>query len=236
MISLTEIIAKIRRKWTKLRLQPIRVFCFHHACEAFDASVMYQIDWLQTDVFKGEINRLRAAGYTFISLYEAYEHLQHDSFRRKKYAVLTADDGWASLKEILPWLNNQQIPVTLFLNPLYLDGIHYREKESEKYLVWDEVKSLAEIYPLVTIGSHGWEHIDVTTLTIEEFKQSITHSKAALAQLSNYMPFYAFPYGQYTREYVHLVKELGLVPLLVSGNQNVLYRGYIDRELLGLKT
>lgn len=54
------ICAKIRRKLLKLRLQPIRVFCFHQVSETFD---------------------------------EAYEKWKHNWYRRKKYAVLTADNN-----------------------------------------------------------------------------------------------------------------------------------------------
>ena len=95
-----ELINIIQRKWMKLRLQPIRVFCLHHVCEQFDADVMHPCDWIALDEFKKQIYELRNQGYQFISLTAAYEHLKKDSFRYKKYAVLTFDDGYKSLKEI----------------------------------------------------------------------------------------------------------------------------------------
>ena len=226
---------RIKRKLTKLRLRPIHVFCFHHVSDVFEEETMIKIDWLQTDVFKDEINRLRAIGYTFISLSEAHNHLQHDKYRRRKYAVLTADDGWASLKNILPWLNEQNIPVTLFLNPPYLDGEHYREKDTESYLTWSDVENISKEYPLVTIGSHGMEHIDATKQTLAEFEQNVTQSIDSLKSLPNYIPFYAFPYGRNTDEAINIVVALKHIPLLVSGNWNVVAKAYIDRELLGLR-
>lgn len=231
---MNKLLYRIKRKWMKIRLQPIRVFCMHHVSDSFDETTMYTIDWLQTDVFKSEINQLRNEGYEFISLKIATEHLKYDWFRRRKYAVLTADDGWASMKNILPWLDEQQIPITLFLNPPYLDGKYYREKETEKYLSWDDIREMATLYPLLSIGSHGWEHTDATLQTIDEFKQSIKLSKEALQEMPNYIPYYAFPYGKYNSGYIAAVEGLGLTPLLVSGNKNIIYRNYIDRELLGL--
>ncbi len=131
-MSISEFIEKIKRKWMKLRLQPIRVFCLHHVCEQFDADTMYACDWMALDEFKQKINALRSQGYQFISLSEAYNHLKKNRFRRKKYAVLTFDDGYKSLKEVLPWLEEQKIPATLFINGKYLDGKSYRETPNEQ--------------------------------------------------------------------------------------------------------
>lgn len=224
---------KIKRKLLHLCLQPIRVFCFHQVSDEFDESYMYRMDWLQTDAFKSEIKNLREQGYIFISLSDAFQHLQNDKYRLRKYAVLTADDGWASLRNILPWLNEQQIPVTLFLNPAYFDGKHYREKECEPYLTQEEIDHLYEQYPLLTIGSHGWNHADATKLPLEEFTKQLSDSATLLKKLPNYVPFYAFPYGNYSNNRLDASIQVGLTPVLVSGSKNYLAKKYIDRELLG---
>ena len=149
MSFFSKIWTKIKRKWTKIRLQPIRVFCLHHVCEQFDADTMYPCDWMALDAFKKKINELRNQGYQFISLTEAYEHLKKDRFRYKKYAVLTFDDGYKSLLEVMPWLEEQQIPATLFINGKYLDGKSYRNNANEKYLMYDELFSLSsEVFTL----------------------------------------------------------------------------------------
>ena len=128
------ILKKLQRKWMKLRLQPIRVFCLHHVCEQFDSDAMYACDWMALDEFKQKIIALRRQGYQFISLTDAYEYLKKDWFRQKKYAVLTFDDGYKSLKDVLPWLEEQNIPATLFINGKYLDGMSYRITDKEEYL------------------------------------------------------------------------------------------------------
>ena len=122
---------KLHRYWIRLRLKPIRVFCFHQVSDEFDPDSMKQCDWMQVDAFKQRLLTLKKKN-TFVSLEEAYRHVANDRCRLKHYAVLTADDGWASLKSILPWLDEQKIPVTLFLNPLYMDGKHFREQETER--------------------------------------------------------------------------------------------------------
>lgn len=227
-----ELIHKIKRKWMKMRLQPIRVLCFHQVSEAFDESYMEPIDWLETDVFKQRIEALRQEGYAFISLPEARDKMQRDFFRFKKYAVLTADDGWATLRNVLPWLNEQQIPVTLFLNPAYLDGKHFRNSKKEEYLSDAEVKNIDKQYPLVTVGSHGWEHVDATEQTEEEFRKSILQTQDYLSKLPNYIPFHAYTWGQHSERTDDILSKEGITPVLINGGKNYNDCDVIHRELM----
>lgn len=227
-----ELLHTAMRKWTKLRLQPIRVFCFHQVSDEFDASTMYSDDWLQTDEFKKRVQSMREQGYRFISLEEAHEHIKHDFIRTYKYAVLTADDGWASLKNILPWLNEQRIPITLFINPAYLDGKHFRECNTEKYLTQEDLKSLNIQYPLLSIGSHGWEHVDATKQTEQEFSESISNSVNVLRSYPNFIPFFAFTWGYCNSKTYNTVCASNLIPVFMNGNKNFNDKASIYRELL----
>lgn len=226
------IVAKICRKWTKLRLQPIRVFCFHHVSDTMDETTMEACDWMQTDIFKQRIERLRAMGYSFISLSKAHVKMQRDIFRCHKYAVLTADDGWASIMNILPWLQEQQIPITLFLNPAYLDGMHFRVRETEKYLSKEEVTQLHERYPLVTVGMHGWEHKNASKQSEKEFKQSLKKSEQYLGKLPNYIPYMAYTWGQYTTVTDECLRMHNIIPVYIDGEKNYNDAKVVHRELL----
>lgn len=227
-----DLIHRIKRKLVKLRLQPIRVYCLHHVCAEFDSDSMNACDWMQIDEFKKKVAAMQQDGVEFISLKEAYRHICNDRIRSKKYAVLTFDDGYASLKEILPWLDEQNIPATLFLNPAYLDGKHYRKRETEMYLTEKELKQIGEQYPLLTIGSHGWEHIEVSELNKHQFEESVSSSTTYLSQLPNYIPFFAFPYGRGAKENVDVLQSKSLIPVFVKGNGNYNDKQAIHRELL----
>lgn len=226
-----KLLKKIRIKWMKIRLKPIRVFVFHHVSDTFDESTMEPIDWIQTEKFKQSIESLRKDGYTFISLPEAHQKIRNDVIRFHKYAVLTADDGWASLKNILPWLNEQHIPITLFLNPAYLDGKHFRDRNTEKYLTEEEVQNLYTQYPLLTIGSHGWEHVDAKKQTPEEFEKSVTQSHEYLRSYPNYIPYFANTWGRYNSKMHSKLIQLGITPVTING-KNYHHITTIDRELL----
>lgn len=224
------LLQKIRRKLLKLRLQPIRVFCLHHVCEHFDADSMYPCDWMALDAFKQKINNLRNQGYQFISLTEAYNHLKKDHFRRKKYAVLTFDDGYQSLNEVLPWLAEQHIPATLFINGKYLDGVSYRETNKEKYLTYDELFALDS--PLIEIGHHGWEHKAANQMTQEEFEESISMNINLLSSHPRYIPFWAYTYGIHNNKFDLVLLDNRINFLLVNGGKNYTWIGSIDRELM----
>lgn len=215
-----------------MRLQPIRIFCFHQVSDTFDESTMMECDWLPTEVFKQRIGDFKGEGYTFISLPEAQKMLRRDWFRCKKYAVLTADDGWASLKNILPWLNEQQIPITLFLNPKYLDGKHYRDRATEMYITDEEAIHLYEQYPLVTIGSHGWEHIDAMRQTEKEFRESIKRTQDYLKRLPNYIPFHAYTWGHWNTKRNEILTEVGMNLVYMDGGKNYNDHDVIHRELM----
>ena len=229
-MTLSVFIHKVLRKWMKLRLEPIRVFCLHHVCEQFDSDAMYSCDWMALDDFKQKINVLRSQGYQFISLMAAYEHLKNDWFRRKKYAVLTFDDGYKSLKEVLPWLEEQQIPATLFINGKYLDGTSYRETPKEQYLTHDELFALTS--PLIEIGHHGWEHKSVKEIPEEELINSMHKNIEILSSHPRYVPFWAYTYGIHDKNSDIIIKHTNLIPILVTGSKNYRWKGNIDRELM----
>lgn len=230
MNMIVKIWAKIQREWMKIRLQPIRVFCMHHVCEQYDAESMYPCDWMALREFKLKMQDLHNKGYQFISLTDAYNHLKKDYFRRKKYAVLTFDDGYKSLLEILPWLEEQIIPATLFINGKYLDGKSFRDTPKEQYLTHGELFALTN--PLIEIGHHGWEHTDAVKMSEEEFDESLQKNIATLSSHPRYIPFWAYTWGRYTVETNQILRTNEIIPVYVNGMKNYTNEGCINRELL----
>lgn len=224
-----DLVNKIKRKWMKLRLQPIRVYCLHHVCAEFDAESMNAGDWMQINEFMNKVMALRQSGVEFISLKDAYQHISKGWIRSKKYAVLTFDDGYASLKEILPWLEKQQIPVVLFINGKYLDGKSYRKNPKEQYLTKEELFAMSS--PLLEIGSHGWEHIRATEQTENEFEKSVEMNETLLRKHTRYIPFHAYTYGDHNAVAEDVLNQKSIVPVLIDGMKNYNDRGTIHREL-----
>lgn len=224
------IFTKIQCKLIKFRLQPIRVFCLHHVCEQFDVESMYPCDWMELSIFKSKIIDLQKQGYEFVSLSEAHKHLKNDFVRIKKYAVLTFDDGYKTLLEVLPWLEEQNIPATLFINGKYIDGKSYRETPEEKYLTYDELFAL--ISPLIEIGHHGWEHKSVDKMSEAELIESMQKNIEILSSHPRYIPFWAYTYGIHNQTSDVTLSNNGMTLVLVNGGRNYKWIGAIDRELL----
>lgn len=231
-MKISSIPKRVSRLWLSLWYRPIRVFCFHQVSDVFEPDTMWECDWTPTVTFKKNILCLKKK-YTFISLTEAYEHIKRDRIRKSNYAVLTADDGWASLKNILPWLAEQEIPVTLFLNPLYFDGAHHQSRETEQLLSGEEIQEIVNTYsPYVSIASHGWKHESCKGLPIGEFEEKARMAELALAGLDGKIPFYAFAYGFYYEEELESLRKMGLTPVLMDGEMNFTNEIGVHRELM----
>ena len=246
MSKLTKIGTKICRKWAKIRLQPIRVFCFHQVSEEYNPLTMWECDWTQIDQFKRNILYLKESGVEFVSLIDAHKMLKQDWFRCKKIAVLTADDGYKSLLNILPWLEEQQIPITLFVNSKYLDGQSWSAVNEEQafrakadvdmlkdvcptlYLTKEELKQVAAM-PNLTIGMHGHEHLDATKQTIEDFKANMERWQKELKDVAHTIPYMAYTWGHHKVATDKILQEMGIVPVLVQGHMNYNNSEYIDR-------
>ena len=223
---------KIRRRLLKLRLSPIRVFCFHQVSDVFEPDTMWECDWIQTEVFKKKILALKEK-YTFVSLTDAYKHIDSDKLRLNNYAALTADDGWASVKNIIPWLAEQRIPVTLFLNPQYLDGKSFQERATEQLLTYEDVREMMNRYgSFITIASHGWLHKDSLKMTDNEFENYVRMAESALQGIDGKIPFYAFTFGRHKSSQVRLLNRWSLVPVFMDGAMNYFDASGIHRELL----
>lgn len=236
-----QLIDRILRKLKKLGRSPIRVFCFHHVTDLFDSGYMWPCDWIQTDVFKRAVLELQKQ-YIFISLTEAQRHLHRDIIRIRKYAALTADDGFASLKNIIPWLEDRQIPITLFINPIVWDGKTVGQNlmslpvsaenncVKDIYLLPEDLKAFQS--PLVSFGYHGYEHINESAETYETFVDNFEKCRRAMAALDNVIPFYAHTYGRATKQNDEYLIKQGITPVYVNGGKNYNQWQGIDRELL----
>lgn len=230
------------------RLQPIRVFCLHHVSDKYNPLTMWECDWTQTELFKRNILNLKRQGVIFLSLSEAYDKLRHDWYRRKKYVALTADDGYKSILNILPWLEEQKIPITLFINTKYLNGKSWSDiNEEQARRTKQDVDMLKEVCPdlymskeelfgltsqYISIGMHGHEHLDATAQTLQEFRNNVMLCRDIIMEHPRYINFFAYPWGRYNDSTDVVLKETGLIPVLVNDGVNYDDKGFIDRLIM----
>ena len=240
------VLYKILNKITKLRLNPIRVFCFHQVSDLYDANQYCRPDWISTKDFKRKIYTIQEKGYKFISLTEAYNHIKNDKFRLEKYAVLTCDDGLTCQSNLLPWLETHNIPLTMFVTLQNLDGetcgeqiLHYfkiKNKDEECALARKIYLNKAELFSIksdiLEIGMHGFKHQDMRQLSNEEFLYELILCHNTLCEHPNYIPFFAYPYGQRNDILDMQLHNNYFIPVLMDGKININESLFIHRELL----
>lgn len=226
-----KIIRKLGNWCNRLFVTPIEVFVFHGVSDVFDEREYQKIDWMSTGDFQRNIHYL-LNNYTFISLPEAYSKLKKNWLRCRKYAVLTCDDGFADVLKVLPYLNEKNIPITLFVNPKYLDGISRREGYSEnpRYITYEELFDIQ--FDNVTIGFHGYEHVDVTKQSREEFRHDLQMCIDSLTHHTRYIPYYAYTWGRFNDDSQRVLNSNGIIPVLTDGLVNYHYSNGISRRLL----
>src|SRR2546423_1553135 len=96
---------------------------------------------ISTATFCMQLDALQAHGYTAISFATLAEYLSGArATLPKKSVVITADDGWRSVKtEMWPELKKRGWPFTIFVYPRVID----RHGHHPFNLTWDEVAALA---------------------------------------------------------------------------------------------
>ena len=223
------ILRRIKKKFTKHFRKPIEVFLFHAVSDEYDEKKNMLMDWSQTGDFKNRIHMLKSR-YVFISLEDAYRKLNSRLPRWRCYAVLTCDDGFASALDVLPFLEKEGIPISLFINPKYLDGVSIRDgyTENPQYITHDQLWALTS--PRVTVGMHGYEHDYATMKTAEEFDSSVERCKEILQSHPHYISYYAYTGGRHNDLTQQILHQKHIVPLLVNGKSNNKYKGYISRR------
>lgn len=239
------ILSKIRRKFMKLRLQPIRVLCFHQVSECFDPAIYCDADWISLADLKGKIKALLQQGYHFISLEEAHHHIKYDFIRIRKYAVLTADDGLKCQLDLLPWLEENKIPLTMFLNVETLSGdkcgepmmqyfnIVSKEQERAHSILYATADNIAAVQSsILSFGLHGIDHRGATSMTYEEYRSNIIECKTYLNKIVSTVPFYAYTYGIRTKEYDDILHENDFIPVYMDGRVNYNNPNGVHRELI----
>ena len=108
-------IRRLKRAWYK----PLKVFFFHQVSSRFIEGKDKEYIFTSMDDFERDIQYLKRR-YHFVSLTEAFKLFQHKKARRKRYAVITFDDGYANILEALDVLKRQNVPATIFVNSRYV--------------------------------------------------------------------------------------------------------------------
>lgn len=150
--------------------------------------------------FRDQVGRLLSRGYEFVPLSEFARRLR-DSGPPAGLCALTFDDGTEDNATLLPpLLESLGVPATLFVCPGLL-GRPYPWLSSDagvRFMSDEELRTVSGL-PFVEIGSHTFEHRDLSEATADEAYRELAGSKQALEELTGRpVESFAYPYGRYS--------------------------------------
>jgi peptidoglycan/xylan/chitin deacetylase (PgdA/CDA1 family) len=121
---------------------------------------------------------------------------------KKSLIAITFDDGFQdNLTVALPLLEKYDLPAAVFVTAGFIGR--------NGYLTSEELKTLAA-HPLITIGSHGLNHLHLTRLSLTEARRELTESKRILEDTINRtVDLLAYPYGDCSESVERLSEECG---------------------------
>lgn len=144
----------------------------------------------------------------YISNSETYNILNIDDYvsnlinpKVKNPISISFDDAYVSLTtHVLPVIKKFDVPISVFV-PVEFVGKHNQWDIDKSYpeikiLNWDELNILAT-ERLITIGSHGVNHISHGNLSEEQDLSEMIISKEKIKQnIGVEVKYYSFPFGQ----------------------------------------
>lgn len=159
--------------------------------------------------FQEHMRLLYENGYSVISLQDAVHHLNDRGYRRKKFAVLTFDDGFLDFyDEAFPILKRYGFPSTVFLPAGFMDGPKTVFK-NRRCLTWGQVRELSNHG--VDFGSHTMTHPMLVKLDKEAIRWELVESKKRIeANLDRDIRGFCYPFAfpEADRSFVKMLRGL----------------------------
>jgi peptidoglycan/xylan/chitin deacetylase (PgdA/CDA1 family) len=169
------------------RRMPIPILMYHVINKA-PAGVPNAELWVDKDVFADEMRALHAAGYTGITLQQAWDGWKHGGPLPKKPIVLSFDDGYLShYTHAKPVLRKLGWPGVLYLEIKSIGpgGLTEHQIRSLMKAGWE-------------IDSHTLTHPDLTTLDDAALERELVDSRRELQERFGVKAdFFAYPAGRY---------------------------------------
>ena len=164
------------------------VLMFHHAVGESDFDIKCGLD---TERFESIVNQYRD---NFTTLEDIVGN------GRIKALAITFDDGHEDQYRVAyPYLRERNTPFTVFIALDYLDAPGFMTTQQMLEMAND---------PLVSIQSHGISHRLPDEMKPGEIKRELRESKERLEDLTGKkVSYFAYPSGQYNKEYLDSVRE-----------------------------
>jgi peptidoglycan/xylan/chitin deacetylase (PgdA/CDA1 family) len=152
--------------------------------------------------FKEQMKYLKDNGYVTLTLDEVYDFFVENKPVPEKSVALTFDDGYVdNYVEALPILKEFGFRATIFVITGAVD-------KSKSYMNVEELKKMEASG--MDIQSHTVNHKNLKEFSYEKQLETLNESKKFLENtLNKKIKYFAYPYGEYSKDSIKAVKEAG---------------------------
>jgi peptidoglycan/xylan/chitin deacetylase (PgdA/CDA1 family) len=159
--------------------------CYHK----FEYS-LFDLYAVLPEAFEWQIKYMQEKKLDIIRIKQITDFYDKGTGNIDKTAVITIDDGWKSVNDIIPIAVKYSAPVTLYLYKLVLNrSIHY--------LNYDDIAAI-KASGIADFGCHSYSHIPLIKKDSDVLKREIVRAKAAIETvLAMKTDTYAYPYGMF---------------------------------------
>lgn len=155
------------------------------------------------DKFRQQMLYLKNAGFHTITLDQLYGFMTQNTKLPEKPIVITFDDGYKdNYTNAYPVLKEMGFKATIFV----VSG--GKEKGNYPHMNDNQLRELDKNG--IDIEPHTVDHKKLDTLSYQDQKNEIELSKSILeAKLGKKMKYFAYPYGQYNKDTLKILKQDG---------------------------
>lgn len=219
------------------------ILMYHHVCPAdkVPTDVVSLEGWrycISPTDFRRQLQRLRQAGWTYVSLETYVAGLETGETRRNRWLSVTFDDGWLdNFQYAVPILTELGVPGTIFVVAGAMAGV-----PAERRMTVSQLRQLSGAQ--VEVGAHTRTHPNLPTLGDTQLRAEIGGAKQDLEQiLGRSVRHLAYPGGRFDQRIVESVKSAGYDAAcsVIGGGWNSagtrywLYREVFTDEMNSLK-
>jgi len=159
----------------------------------------YNSPWcVSVDAFEQQMAFLKQEGYKTISLSLLKKGMDEELETSEKLIVMTFDDGRLGVyNHAFPVLEKYGFTGTVYAVPRWVEGQGVPQDEQYSlFMSWEQLKMLC--CHGWEIGSHSYDHQDLTMLGAKEINHNLVLAEQALFNKLNVMvQHFCFPYGKY---------------------------------------
>jgi peptidoglycan/xylan/chitin deacetylase (PgdA/CDA1 family) len=185
---------------------------YHHVSDSTPKSTS-----ITPEQFAVHLNYLHENSFNVVPLSQIITSIKNQKPLKNKTVSITFDDAYIDiLTNAKPLLDEYNYPYTIYVNPSIINN--NENKKSSHYLSWTQLKALGD--EGVIIANHGFEHNSLTRITDNLSQQQWLEQQTTLLldaesiikeKTGQSWHYFAYPYGEYSPEIQHWVKENNFV-------------------------